>query len=232
MLEIRDLNVRYGAVEALRDVSIKVAAGRLVAILGANGAGKSTLLRAISGVASAASGHIALLGRESGRLFSADVLLEEITPNVGRWPDTREDPLGAYLHSLGRIDELRPSRVFPGHGDGTFGAKTRYVIGSFPEWVASADLNMDGKLDLAVTNGASGTITLLETPTPTVALSANVVPTTTTAGAAFKVLQGRGLNPSLAIYPYFLGQVLFSPLLLAERRLNLAMQTAVCRKLS
>lgn len=50
------------------------------------------------------------------------------------------------------------------------------------------------------------------------------------AGAAFKLLRGRGLNPSLAIYPYFLGQLLLSPLLLWERQLNLAMQTAVCRR--
>ncbi len=52
------------------------------------------------------------------------------------------------------------------------------------------------------------------------------------AGAAFKLLRGRGLNPALAIYPYFLGQLLLSPLLLWERHLNLAMQTAVCRRAS
>jgi hypothetical protein len=50
------------------------------------------------------------------------------------------------------------------------------------------------------------------------------------AGAAFKLLRGRGLNPSVAIYPYFMGQLLLSPLLLWERQLNLAMQTAVCRR--
>ncbi len=50
------------------------------------------------------------------------------------------------------------------------------------------------------------------------------------AGAAFKLLRGRGLNPALAIYPYFVGQLLLSPLLLWERQLNLAMQTAVCRR--
>lgn len=49
------------------------------------------------------------------------------------------------------------------------------------------------------------------------------------AGAAFKMLQGRGLNLSKAIYPYFLGQLLLSPLLLFEKKLNLAMQTVICK---
>src|SRR5262249_47975312 len=40
-----------------------------------------------------ADGHIALLGRRTGRLFAGDVLLERITPNVGLWPDCRVDPL-------------------------------------------------------------------------------------------------------------------------------------------
>ncbi len=47
-------------------------------------------------------------------------------------------------------------------------------------------------------------------------------------GVAFKVLRGRGLDLSRAIYPYFAGQLLLLPLLLFERRLNLAMQTVVC----
>ncbi|HTE47153.1 MAG TPA: class I SAM-dependent methyltransferase [Gemmatimonadaceae bacterium] len=50
------------------------------------------------------------------------------------------------------------------------------------------------------------------------------------AGAAFKILRGKGLNLSRAIYPYFLGQVLFSPILAFEKQLNFAMQTVVCRR--
>lgn len=49
------------------------------------------------------------------------------------------------------------------------------------------------------------------------------------AGAAFKLLKGKGLNLDRAILPYFLGQALLLPVLLLERRLNLAMQTVVCR---
>ena len=50
------------------------------------------------------------------------------------------------------------------------------------------------------------------------------------AGTAFRILKGKGLNLGRAIYPYFLGQLLVSPVLLFQRRLNLAMQTVVCRK--
>jgi SAM-dependent methyltransferase len=49
-------------------------------------------------------------------------------------------------------------------------------------------------------------------------------------GAAFRLLKGRGLNLDRAIVPYFLGQLLLSPMLLLEHRLNLAMQTVVCRR--
>lgn len=50
------------------------------------------------------------------------------------------------------------------------------------------------------------------------------------AGIAFKWLQGKGLNLSRAIYPYFLGQVLLAPLLAFEKQLNLAMQTVIVRR--
>ena len=51
-------------------------------------------------------------------------------------------------------------------------------------------------------------------------------------GVAFRWLKGRGLNLDKAILPYFAGQVLSAPFLLFERRLNLAMQTVICRRAS
>jgi glyoxylase-like metal-dependent hydrolase (beta-lactamase superfamily II) len=62
-----------------------------------------------------ADGHIALLGERTGRMFGGDVLLEEITPNVSYFPGNRPDPLSDYLRTLDRIEQLRPSVVYPGH---------------------------------------------------------------------------------------------------------------------
>lgn len=64
MLEIRQLEVAYGAIQVLHGVSLDVASGTTAAVLGANGAGKSSLLRAISGVAPIKSGSIFLAGKD------------------------------------------------------------------------------------------------------------------------------------------------------------------------
>ena len=62
VLEITNLSVSYGAIEALKDVSLAVEKGSIVAILGANGAGKSTLLKPISGLVRPKAGRIILPG--------------------------------------------------------------------------------------------------------------------------------------------------------------------------
>ena len=64
MLEIKDLNVFYGAIHALKGISLTVADGELVSLIGANGAGKTTTLHAISGLLPVASGSILLDGTD------------------------------------------------------------------------------------------------------------------------------------------------------------------------
>ena len=64
MLEIKDLHVSYGGIQALRGVSLTVPEGKIVTLIGANGAGKSTLMRTISGLVKAQSGSILWIGQE------------------------------------------------------------------------------------------------------------------------------------------------------------------------
>jgi branched-chain amino acid transport system ATP-binding protein len=64
LLKVENLNVFYGGVHALRDVSFAVGKGEIVSLIGANGAGKSTTLRAVSGVVRPASGRIVHAGKE------------------------------------------------------------------------------------------------------------------------------------------------------------------------
>ena len=67
MLEVRDLQVHYGAIEAVKGISFKVAERELVALIGANGAGKTTTLRTISGILRPRSGSIRFLGDDLTR---------------------------------------------------------------------------------------------------------------------------------------------------------------------
>ncbi|MEX2287293.1 MAG: ABC transporter ATP-binding protein [Planctomycetaceae bacterium] len=63
MLEVRDLSVRYGAIEALHQVNLTVEQGQIATLIGANGAGKSTILRTISGLLRPSGGSISFAGR-------------------------------------------------------------------------------------------------------------------------------------------------------------------------
>jgi branched-chain amino acid transport system ATP-binding protein len=67
MLEVRDLRVHYGTVEAVKGVSFHLDAGEMISLIGANGAGKSTILRSLTGLVQASAGtitfeHISLVG--------------------------------------------------------------------------------------------------------------------------------------------------------------------------
>ena len=83
LLDVRDLEVRYGRVHAVRGVSLMLARGEIVAVLGANGAGKSSLLRTLIGIQSAAGGRVTFDGADitawsaSRRVRSGLVLVPE-----------------------------------------------------------------------------------------------------------------------------------------------------------
>jgi branched-chain amino acid transport system ATP-binding protein len=74
MLEVEGLDVYYGAVHALKGLSLRAAPGEIVTLIGANGAGKSTLLRAVSGLVPARAGTIRFEGRELGKMPAHEIV--------------------------------------------------------------------------------------------------------------------------------------------------------------
>ena len=86
MLEISSLDVSYGRVQVLFDVSITVPEGELVTVIGANGAGKTTLLLTVSGVLKPQSGSIRFEGREIDSLPPHEI----VGLGVGHVPQGKE----------------------------------------------------------------------------------------------------------------------------------------------
>ena len=122
MLELNDIQARYGAITALRGVSINVSQGELVALLGVNGAGKSTTLGCIAGVLRPWQGNISfegvsILGKSPEQIARLGISLvpegRDIFPSLTVEENLR---LGAYTHSekseyrknLGEVFELFP----------------------------------------------------------------------------------------------------------------------------
>jgi branched-chain amino acid transport system ATP-binding protein len=104
VLEVKDLVVRYGPLEALHGVSLSVPDGKLVAVIGSNGAGKTTMLRTISGLLQPASGSVTLEGRplagEKAHTI-ARLGVAHVPENRRVFPDQSVDDnllLGAFPH--------------------------------------------------------------------------------------------------------------------------------------
>jgi branched-chain amino acid transport system ATP-binding protein len=74
LLEVEDIHTFYGAIEALRGVSLRVDEGEVVTIIGSNGAGKSTTLRSISGLTPARSGKITFEAQEISGLPAHEIV--------------------------------------------------------------------------------------------------------------------------------------------------------------
>jgi len=112
MLDVIALGSRYGRIPALAGVDLRVAAGELVALVGANGAGKTTLLRAISGVQPASGGSISFDGQDLAKLTARKrVQIGIVQVPEGRQvfgPMTVEDNLLLGAFARGSREGLEP----------------------------------------------------------------------------------------------------------------------------
>ena len=122
LLEVNNIEAAYGAVQALRGVSLKVEQGQIVALLGANGAGKTTVLKAISGIVEPRQGSVSLEGRdlagiEPDKLVSLGLSHVPEGREIFRMRTVHENlVLGAYLrkdHAVIQADLARIFTYFP-----------------------------------------------------------------------------------------------------------------------
>jgi branched-chain amino acid transport system ATP-binding protein len=120
LLELSDLEVRYGSIRALKGISVSVDEGEIVTLLGANGAGKTTTLHTISGLVRASSGSIRFDGRDIGALLPHEV----VALGIGHAPEGRRIfsrmsvlenlEMGAYQHRGSSREEMeRVFELFP-----------------------------------------------------------------------------------------------------------------------
>jgi branched-chain amino acid transport system ATP-binding protein len=110
LLEVRDLHVAYGQIDAVRGISFDVDAGQVVALIGSNGAGKTTTLRTLSGLQRSSAGEVRLDGDRIDRLPAHEIVARGVAhaPEGRRlFPrmTVRENlDLGAYRRSDGEIE--------------------------------------------------------------------------------------------------------------------------------
>ena len=82
MLTVENINVYYGVIHALKDISFQVNEGEIVALIGANGAGKTTTLQTVSGMLSAKSGSIRFQDQEISRMPEHKIVKQEINNSL------------------------------------------------------------------------------------------------------------------------------------------------------
>jgi branched-chain amino acid transport system ATP-binding protein len=110
LLEVRDLHVAYGPIEAVRGVSFDVDAGQVVALIGSNGAGKTTTLRTLSGLHRPKAGEIRLDGDRIDDMAAHEIVARGVAhaPEgrrlFGRMTVRENLDLGAYRRSDGDVE--------------------------------------------------------------------------------------------------------------------------------
>jgi branched-chain amino acid transport system ATP-binding protein len=121
MLEVQELHVYYGEIHALKGISLKVAQGEIVALLGNNGAGKTTTLRTISGLLRPRIGQVLLEGRSIHGLPPHEIVAQGVAHSpegrkvFNRLTVTENLEMGAYLRgdAAVREDMERMFALFP-----------------------------------------------------------------------------------------------------------------------
>jgi len=112
ILEIRDLQVRYGGIEAVKGISLDVPEGQIVTLIGANGAGKSSTLRTVAGLVNPAAGKVIYQGEEITGKDANEIVSRGITlvPEGRRiFPDLtvlENLKIGAYLRKDSLTDDI------------------------------------------------------------------------------------------------------------------------------
>ncbi len=105
MLEVQDLNVKYGVIPALKGISFSVGQGEVIALIGANGAGKTTTLRTISGLVKASGGSVKFEGKDITNMPAHEIVklgISQVPEGRGVFPNLtvlENLHLGAYLRS-------------------------------------------------------------------------------------------------------------------------------------
>ena len=113
ILEIKDLNVSYGGIKAVKDISFSVPKGEVVTLIGANGAGKSSPLRSVVGLVRPESGSIQFKGQELAGLPTDQIVAKGITlvPEGRRvFPDLtvlENLKIGAYMRKDSLEEDLK-----------------------------------------------------------------------------------------------------------------------------
>ncbi|HEL1765778.1 TPA: ABC transporter ATP-binding protein [Streptococcus suis] len=79
MLEVKNLSVNYGVIEAVKDVSFEVNEGEVVTLIGANGAGKTSILRTISGLVRPSAGTVSFLGNEIQKVPARKIVADGLS---------------------------------------------------------------------------------------------------------------------------------------------------------
>lgn len=136
LLNVRGLEVSYGPVVAVRNLSLRVGEGEIVALLGANGAGKTSTLRGITGLVRPTGGRIRFAGRRTEGASSAQV----VALGMAHVPEGRR-----VFPGLTVLDNLRLGGWGLARRPAAFSARQELVFGLFPR-LAERSAQLAGSL--------------------------------------------------------------------------------------